>query len=352
MLAAASCDRCRAAKQPNLFRGGVSTASPARAEGVDDKANWSKGSDGGLVVAQARVENDVNSVFDCTEEAELARAPSQSIPSSLAQLKAHPLYCAEVHLKATECVFPNTQHNAVGKLKSGGETHLVFLRNKVQTLRTRDQWRREGRQVKDGLLPHRTRGMRELYGMWQTEEIETTLREEKAAGNRDAIGDGDGASSFVPASVRSRFGSVDVRFPSLFSDLPSLTCTHTLCTRGSGRPKAASTWNTKRLSTPHVRSARRIDILCAFKMLLIFFVIVSDTIIANVYTRLRGWQPTWGWIFRRCPVYKFTNKGSIVAGAGGLHYTGAEAASGINPNILTAGRTMATEYCCSDCAQS
>ena len=106
------------------------------------------------------------------EEAELQmKISAECVPTTLNQLKNHPLYILERDLKKEEVLHP-TNKCVVGLVR--GEK--VYLREHVSVLRTKAQWKREMRVVKDEEIAFRSMQRKkedasvtlELFGVWQT----------------------------------------------------------------------------------------------------------------------------------------------------------------------------------------
>ena len=94
-------------------------------------------------------ENDV-------EDDELARAANnEPIPLSLGECKNHPRFCVEKHLKKYQVIYPFGPKHAVGTIVSKGRAHMVYPRTNLHTLRSKDRWRREFRQVREAEKPHK-----------------------------------------------------------------------------------------------------------------------------------------------------------------------------------------------------
>ena len=120
---------------------------------------------------------------------------SKRVPSTLKDMKRHPVYCMAKQLKQTQIIKPGSR---VYGLLDG---QPVYRREAIQELKTEQAWRREARQVKTGEKPYKQRAARatpggrkrtdagnggtdsgsaaastgkgetdDLYGTWQTEE--------------------------------------------------------------------------------------------------------------------------------------------------------------------------------------
>ncbi|KAI0373881.1 Rad4-domain-containing protein [Pilatotrama ljubarskyi] len=84
---------------------------------------------------------------DDLEDEELqANQMTEGMPTSMAGFKDHPLYVLERHLKRDEVVDPPTE---LGKFR--GEP--VYPRANVLTLKTAENWMRQGRKVREGAQP-------------------------------------------------------------------------------------------------------------------------------------------------------------------------------------------------------
>ncbi|KAI0087722.1 hypothetical protein BDY19DRAFT_892387 [Irpex rosettiformis] len=71
---------------------------------------------------------------------------TEQMPNSMAGFKNHPLYVLERHLKRDEVIHPLTE---LGKFR--GEP--VYPRSSVVTLKTAENWMRQGRKVREGCQP-------------------------------------------------------------------------------------------------------------------------------------------------------------------------------------------------------
>lgn len=69
----------------------------------------------------------------------------ETLPTTIAGFAAHPLFCLARHLHADQMIHPLHQSKAVVALFRGEPVHM---RTHIETLKTRDQWRRLLRQVK------------------------------------------------------------------------------------------------------------------------------------------------------------------------------------------------------------
>ncbi|KAI0648178.1 hypothetical protein C8Q79DRAFT_905740 [Trametes meyenii] len=84
---------------------------------------------------------------DDLEDEELqANQMTEGMPTSIAGFKDHPLYVLERHLKRDEVVDPPT---VLGRFR--GE--VVYPRGNVLTLKTAENWMRQGRKVREGAQP-------------------------------------------------------------------------------------------------------------------------------------------------------------------------------------------------------
>lgn len=126
------------------------------------------------------------------EDAAIANA-SKRVPSTLKDMKRHPVYCMAKQLKQSQIIKPGSR---VYGLLDG---QPVYRREAIQELKAAKTWLREARQVKKGEKPHKQRAIRttsaarkraetasdtdtsnvattgqneteDLYGTWQTEE--------------------------------------------------------------------------------------------------------------------------------------------------------------------------------------
>ncbi|RUS76983.1 hypothetical protein EGW08_015270 [Elysia chlorotica] len=102
------------------------------------------------------------------------------MPTSIGDLKNHPLYALRRHLLKFEAIYPDTAM-PLGYIKQ----EPIYARECVQTLHSRDNWLKEGRMVRLGEQPYKMVKSRpkwnkpkdnpdeldlELYGEWQTEK--------------------------------------------------------------------------------------------------------------------------------------------------------------------------------------
>lgn len=92
---------------------------------------------------------------DQIEDAQLSRrAAAEGIPKSVQDLKDHPIYVLERHLRHNEVLHPK---HAVGKINLSTSKHLnmesIYRRKDVHIVRSADKWYRLGRDVKPGEQP-------------------------------------------------------------------------------------------------------------------------------------------------------------------------------------------------------
>lgn len=102
------------------------------------------------------------------------------IPTSIADLKNHPLYALRRHLLKFEAIYPDTAI-PLGYIKQ----EPIYARECVRTLHSRDNWLKEGRMVRLAEQPYKMVKSRpkwnkpkdnpdeldlELYGEWQTDK--------------------------------------------------------------------------------------------------------------------------------------------------------------------------------------
>lgn len=73
----------------------------------------------------------------------------EAMPTSIAGFKDHPLYALERHLKREEAIHPPKQ---LGLIKD----EAVFPRSSVITVKSAEQWMREGMKVQEGEQPLKT----------------------------------------------------------------------------------------------------------------------------------------------------------------------------------------------------
>ncbi|GFR77071.1 DNA repair protein complementing XP-C cells-like protein [Elysia marginata] len=105
---------------------------------------------------------------------------NRPMPTSIADLKNHPLYALRRHLLKFEAIYPDTAI-PLGYIKQ----EPIYARECVRTLHSRDNWLKEGRMVRLAEQPYKMVKSRpkwnrpkdnpdeldlELYGEWQTEK--------------------------------------------------------------------------------------------------------------------------------------------------------------------------------------
>lgn len=86
------------------------------------------------------------------------------IPNSVNKLKKHPFYVIESILHPSFIIWP--KRNVVGYFK--GEK--VFLKKDIKKLLTENQWRIQGKKLKDD-IPYRIHNDKKLYAYWQVEDV-------------------------------------------------------------------------------------------------------------------------------------------------------------------------------------
>eukprot|EP00002_Diphylleia_rotans_P026619 TRINITY_DN5316_c0_g1_i1.p1 TRINITY_DN5316_c0_g1~~TRINITY_DN5316_c0_g1_i1.p1 ORF type:complete len:770 (+),score=146.43 TRINITY_DN5316_c0_g1_i1:65-2374(+) len=104
-----------------------------------------------------------------------AYAKSEALPTSIGAFKGHPLYALESQLNKNQVIYPrDTILGYCGK-------QPIFPRDSVQTLLSKEKWRRKGRIVMEEQQPIKKQTARhvtsyinatgdlELFGLWQTE---------------------------------------------------------------------------------------------------------------------------------------------------------------------------------------
>ncbi len=104
------------------------------------------------------------------EDAAIANA-SKRVPSTLKDMKRHPVYCMAKQLKQSEIIKPGSR---VYGLLDG---QPVYGRAAIQELKSEKTWLRAARQVRKGEKPHKQRAVRAKPG--------TRKRAEAADGNTD-----------------------------------------------------------------------------------------------------------------------------------------------------------------------
>lgn len=121
----------------------------------------------------------MNKVLDLSEEDHVmekadddemdAISKAESIPSSVAAVKKHPLFCIEESCNRYEGIYP--KYPILGMVGS----HKVYPRENLKELQTEKQWFRSGYEIRKGEVPYKTVPSRfylqdnDLYGEWQTE---------------------------------------------------------------------------------------------------------------------------------------------------------------------------------------
>ena len=185
-----------------------------RVESADDRGNvWWRG------VLKLYTQPGPPTDLEQIEDNELARLRAKEpIPKNIADLKKHPLYILERHLRRNEVLLEGSKH--VGTVGSGfrGPLERVYLRRDMRVARSREKWYRLGRVVKFNEIPVK----------WLPLSKAAKEEEERGDGGVPATGE-NGTPLFTldqtdlfqhPPVVdgvvpKNKFGNLDVYVPSM-----------------------------------------------------------------------------------------------------------------------------------------
>lgn len=147
---------------------------------ADDDTNVSQnvtnvGSATGVVVTKAPLWG----VDNAREQIQLEKLLyAEPVPTTLADVKNHPLYVMEKDLQRHEAVYPKDKSTMMGTIRGA----FVYKRAAIVALRSRDGWLREGRSLtNDDTQPYRVvppppsrplAPASKFYGYWQTKPFE------------------------------------------------------------------------------------------------------------------------------------------------------------------------------------
>ncbi|KAJ3340432.1 hypothetical protein HDU93_007039 [Gonapodya sp. JEL0774] len=127
------------------------------------------------------------------DAAQLARNGS-AMPTRMDDFRRHPIYALERHLKQREIIYPRTP--VLGHVR--GEK--VFPRTNVKTLRSKEGWWKEGRELADGEQPVKwmkrrvvtLRGRREVQAETMSYDSDLSRRSSSETGKMESRHDEDG----------------------------------------------------------------------------------------------------------------------------------------------------------------
>ncbi|OLL26749.1 2-methoxy-6-polyprenyl-1,4-benzoquinol methylase, mitochondrial [Neolecta irregularis DAH-3] len=91
---------------------------------------------------------------DQIEDAELLNYElSEKMPTSVQDLKDHPMYAMERHLRRDQLIAPGSRPCGSITVGRGRTPENVYQRQSILTVKSEERWYREGRQIKNGELP-------------------------------------------------------------------------------------------------------------------------------------------------------------------------------------------------------
>ncbi|EPX73098.1 DNA repair protein Rhp41 [Schizosaccharomyces octosporus yFS286] len=125
-----------------------------------------------LFLSKLKRPQDIYRDSDAIEDAELLRLEqAEGIPKNIQDLKDHPIFAIERHLRKNEVIDPK---KSCGRLSTKKGVELVYPRKYVKLVFSADRWYRKGRVVKPGIQPlkyakDKAKGTIPLYGEEQTD---------------------------------------------------------------------------------------------------------------------------------------------------------------------------------------
>ncbi|RPB24529.1 Rad4-domain-containing protein [Terfezia boudieri ATCC MYA-4762] len=153
---------------------------------------------------------------DQVEDSELAsKELGEGIPSSVADLKDHPLFALKRHLRRNQVIYPE---RPVGSVTTGigskAVIETVYRRQDVKTVRSPMQWYRLGREIKTGEQPlkHITVRKRKRHGEAGEEDDESGETGLYAIFQTEEYIPPPVADGMVP---KNSFGNIDIYVPSM-----------------------------------------------------------------------------------------------------------------------------------------
>ncbi|KAF8457685.1 hypothetical protein BGX38DRAFT_1139181 [Terfezia claveryi] len=153
---------------------------------------------------------------DQVEDSELAsKELREGIPSSVADLKDHPLFALKRHLRRNQVIFPE---RPVGSVTTGTGSkaviETVYRRQDVKTVRSPMQWYRLGREIRTGEQPlkHITARKRKRHGEAGEEDDESGETGLYAIFQTEEYIPPPVADGMVP---KNSFGNIDIYVPSM-----------------------------------------------------------------------------------------------------------------------------------------
>ncbi|KAJ3069228.1 hypothetical protein HDU98_007710 [Podochytrium sp. JEL0797] len=129
------------------------------------------------------------SVADKAEDRDILSGKEKELmPARFDGFKGNAIYALERHLTQSEVIHPLGPDHAIGTFK----THLVYPRSSVHQVLSAVNWRKRGRQVRDGEPAVKRVKARHGNNIAKKREIELERLNAAAAGDED--GDGDGGA--------------------------------------------------------------------------------------------------------------------------------------------------------------
>ncbi|WBW74439.1 DNA repair protein Rhp41 [Schizosaccharomyces osmophilus] len=125
-----------------------------------------------MFLSKLKKPQDVYMDSDAIEDAELLRLEqAEGIPKNIQDLKDHPVFAIERHLRKNEVIEPK---KSCGRISTNKGVELVYPRKYVKLVFSADRWYRKGRIVKPRVQPlkyvkDKTKGTIPLYGEDQTD---------------------------------------------------------------------------------------------------------------------------------------------------------------------------------------